>query len=419
MKKTYLIVIMFCFSFILFGQIEKNVLFLGNSYTYANGGLPEMLALIAQSQGDNMTYDKNTPGGYSLEAHWGNTQSLNKIKEGNWDYVVLQDQSQRPSFPPEVIDHQVLPYADSLVTYIKENNPEGNAMFFMTWGKENGDLEYCNQYPELCTYEGDQKRLTETYIEMSILFQTALSPIGVAWKVARDSIPTLDLYASDGSHPSLAGTYLSACVFYASIFEKSCVGSYFPEGISESDAEQLQFYSDQVVFNNLSTWNNDFSEVNAAFEHDNIDDYEFKFTNTSENSNVAYWDFGDGSHSIIFDTITHLYEAAGSYLVSQIACRAYHCDTVTVEILIEPNQIAKYPTTQLSIYPNPSNGILFVNTKSKGIIKIYNLQGNLLWSEEITQKDGVKVDVSFLKKGIYFLQWNNLSETVILKFYRM
>ena len=419
LKKIFPVVVILCFSAILNGQIAKRVLFLGNSYTYFNGGLPQMTALIAQSQGDTLIFDANTPGGYSLEAHWSNTQSLNKIKEGNWDLVVLQDQSQRPSFPPEVIDHQVLPYADSLTDFIKENNLEGNAMFFMTWGKKNGDTEYCALYPELCTYEGDQKRLTETYIEMSIIFQATLSPVGIAWKVMRDSVPSLELYAADGSHPSLAGTYLSACIFYASIFEKSCIDAYYPEDISESEAEQIQYYSDQVIFNNLSTWNNDFNEVIAGFEYNNINDYELKFTNTSDNSNIAYWDFGDGGHNITFDTLTHTYEASGSYTVSQIACRGYYCDTLSVEMEVEPNHNFQYSIAPITVFPNPTYGTLFIKAKSIEFVKIYNSQGTLLWSKKPTQRNEIKLDVSFLAKGLYFLQWYNKSETSVLKFYRL
>ena len=42
---------------------------------------------------------------------------------------------------------------------------------------------------------------------------------GMAWKHTRDQQPSINLYSSDGSHPSVAGTYLAACTFYATLFQ--------------------------------------------------------------------------------------------------------------------------------------------------------------------------------------------------------
>ena len=86
--------IVWVFSFLLLtvqGQ-TKRVLFLGNSYTSVNN-LPQMVSDVAASVGDNLIFDSNAPGGYYFGDHLINTVSVNKIKSGNWDYVVLQDQS--------------------------------------------------------------------------------------------------------------------------------------------------------------------------------------------------------------------------------------------------------------------------------------------------------------------------------------
>ena len=221
-------------------QTTKKALFLGNSYTASNGTLPVMRDSTAKSRGNILQYDMNTPGGYTLGGHYTNTTSLSKIQTGGWDFVVLQDQSQLPSFMPIEIDSLTIPYGDSLNEYIKQYNPTAETMFFMTWGKENGDAGNCASYPILCTYEGNQKRLTETYFEMSQMFHTDVSEVGIAWKVVRDSTSAFNLYALDGSHPSIYGTYLAACVFYAKIFNQSPIGAYYPATISAIDASTIQ-----------------------------------------------------------------------------------------------------------------------------------------------------------------------------------
>ena len=96
-----------------FAQQSKNVLFLGNSYTYGNN-LPSLVESIAQSLGDSLYHDQNTPGVYTLNGHSTNNNSIGKIQLGGWDYVVLQDQSQIPSFAPSQVATLSLPYAIAL-----------------------------------------------------------------------------------------------------------------------------------------------------------------------------------------------------------------------------------------------------------------------------------------------------------------
>ena len=75
----------------------RKVLFLGNSYTASNN-LPLIISNFAASVNDTLIYDFNTPGGYTLDQHYADTNSTNKIIAGGWDYVVMQEQSQLPSF---------------------------------------------------------------------------------------------------------------------------------------------------------------------------------------------------------------------------------------------------------------------------------------------------------------------------------
>ena len=80
-----------------FAQNSINVLFIGNSYTATNN-LPQMISNIASAMGENMTYSSNTPGGCTFMQHCSNA-SMTMIQQGSWDIVVLQEQSQLPSFP--------------------------------------------------------------------------------------------------------------------------------------------------------------------------------------------------------------------------------------------------------------------------------------------------------------------------------
>ena len=231
----------------------KRVLFVGNSYTASNN-LPATINSLANSLGDTLIYDSNTPGGYRFLHHVSNTTTLNKIALGGWDFVSLQAQSQEPSFSPAQVSSEVYPHAKTLVDSIKSADACVEPIFYMTWGRKNGDAANCAAYPPVCTYDGMQQRLRESYLEMGFDNNATVSPVGAVWKQVRDSVPLLELYTADESHPSPAGTYLAACTFYAAMWRKSPVGASFISSLPAADAAVIQYFADKVVLDSLSTW---------------------------------------------------------------------------------------------------------------------------------------------------------------------
>ena len=93
------IAFLFFFPISLFAQ-NYDVLFLGNSYTFYNN-MPNLISQIALSLDDTLNPTSNTPGGWKLEDHAvQNSSSLQLLNQQKWDYVVMQAQSQEPSFSP-------------------------------------------------------------------------------------------------------------------------------------------------------------------------------------------------------------------------------------------------------------------------------------------------------------------------------
>ncbi|MCX6281846.1 MAG: T9SS type A sorting domain-containing protein [Bacteroidetes bacterium] len=251
MKNVTLFLLLLCFPWVgSHPQTIKKVLFIGNSYTFVNA-LPGLTAQIASSKGDSLYHEQSTPGGYTFLLHSQNQATRAAINSLAWDVVVLQEQSQLPALDPDSVAVTTYPYADTLNRLIKENNSSTTTLFYMTWGRKYGDTDYCPVYPPVCTYEGMQARLTESYDEMGQMFTAAVAPVGVAWETVRESNPNIELYISDNSHPSLNGSYLAACVFYAEIFNKSPVGGFVPAGMSQETADTLQIIAYNTVFSCL------------------------------------------------------------------------------------------------------------------------------------------------------------------------
>ena len=93
---TTLLKLLFVISSSIVSAKELNVLFIGNSYTYVND-VPKMVQNLAHAAGHTLTYDQHTEGGWTLDKHWHSDITLNKIRQGGWDIVVIQGHSQETS----------------------------------------------------------------------------------------------------------------------------------------------------------------------------------------------------------------------------------------------------------------------------------------------------------------------------------
>eukprot|EP00090_Calanus_glacialis_P001381 TRINITY_DN10982_c0_g1_i5.p1 TRINITY_DN10982_c0_g1~~TRINITY_DN10982_c0_g1_i5.p1 ORF type:complete len:587 (-),score=157.01 TRINITY_DN10982_c0_g1_i5:46-1806(-) len=227
---------------------HKNILFLGNSYTYYND-LPGMVRDLANAAGFSASVTSQAPGGQTLGGHVSG--SLGSIT-ADLDIVVIQDQSQRPSFPTGYVYYNIIPEANAIVDAIRAKNNCTVPVFFQTWGKRDGDSQNCPTFSEdnwMCTFEGIQNRLTDSYSTFAYLTQPAkVAPAGEGF---RNYGNRAALFDGDGSHPSAMGTYLTACAILETIWGVSSVGnSYQPVG----DAAGLQAVAHQAVVNGTWSW---------------------------------------------------------------------------------------------------------------------------------------------------------------------
>ncbi|MCX5792943.1 MAG: SGNH/GDSL hydrolase family protein [Elusimicrobia bacterium] len=218
------------------------VLFIGNSLTYMND-LPGVTARLAKSRNFTMEYATYTPNGYSLAKHAASPKAQRKIAEGGWDLVVLQAQSQVPEAPPAAA--QFYQDAQKLSQAARKANPGVKVAFYETMARKNGAAQKGRSAPAADSYEGMQKKVNEAYSKMALENQGLLIPVGEVWQKLRAQRPALNLYL-DEVHPSLTGTYLAACVFYAVIFEDSPVGLPYPPEIKADIASAIQTLANEA-----------------------------------------------------------------------------------------------------------------------------------------------------------------------------
>lgn len=396
-----LTVVLFALPICLLAQSNSKkikVLFLGNSYTYVNN-LPQMIADMAAAGGDTLLFDSNCIGGYTFGNHCSDQTSKSKIALGNWDYVVLQAQSQEPSFSPAQVNSQTLPYAIKLDSLVKAANPCTRTVFYETWGRKYGDAGNCANYPPVCTYTGMQGRLKESYLLFADTCKALVAPVGEAWRSSISTAPTLELYQSDQSHPSIEGSYLAAAVFYKVLFAKSVLSTTYSAALSSSVASHLLGAANTTVQDSLSLWNIGKYYPDATFSGVlNGNSYQY----LADNSNFFHvFNFGDGASTTQIMGL-HTYTANGQYTISHTVNNACGSDTKMQTILvtgladIKSNEIAelKIPTT--------FNDVLTLNVPeaSEYVIRIVDLQGRELF----TGRASSAINTSAFAVGIYVLE---------------
>lgn len=388
---------------------KKKVLFIGNSYTYVND-LPKMVADLAASTGDTLIYDSYAPGGYTFEQHSTDPTTLAKIDLGTWDYVVLQEQSQRPAFPIAQVEADVFPYAKILNDRIMSKNPCGETMFYMTWGRKNGDASNCPFYTPLCTFDGMNSELRARYQIMSDRNDALLSPVGAVWSAVRKAAPALELYSPDESHPSTAGTYLAACSFYTAIFQNNPTTVPFTAGLSSTDADMIRSKAKLVVYDSMTTWKIGKNDPTAAFAFSvTTATKKVTFTNSSLKATSYLWDFGDGTKDVTAAP-THTYPATGSgvYTVTLVARNCNRTDTMRKTVNVNSTSLATAGQEGKTIiaYPNPFRNELNLDLSrvtGKVSIMISNSLGQRIYQTNAEGGASIRIETPDFAPGLYFV----------------
>lgn len=387
-------------------QQTKKVLFIGNSYTFYNT-LPALVNDIAQSHGDTVIHSSSTFGGAQLVQHATRATTLNLIRQGGWDFVVIQEQSQKPSFPDAQVATDVYPYAAQLNDSILYYNPCAETVFFMTWGRKNGDQQNCASLPALCTFDGMNARLRRAYLQMSLDNEAIAAPVGAVWKSMRDTFSWVELYAGDGSHPSYAGSYLAASTFYATLFRKPLTGTTYSGNLADSTAAQIHQMVDLVVLDSMDNWYIGTYDVQADFNI-TINKDTASFSNISSHAIAYQWDFGDGSPVDTAQSPVHTYTTSGTYTVQLIATDSCsQQDTFQQTVVISPFTSIVEKQEQksyLNCFPNPSTGKITLQSKHPiQSIQIFNSLGEEIFYQKNSIESEKSIYLDNQATGIYYI----------------
>ncbi len=225
------------------GAEPQRILFVGNSYFYYNDSLHNHVKRMAEENGPfgkgEYQYKSATIGGARLSHH--NLHSL--LEPGRlgidepFDLVILQGGSSEP-----LTAESRRAFTEKAIELNKIIRATGaNVAMYMTHAYVKPHRKYDPKMIEL---------IEPAYVDTAKAIEAFVIPVGLAFERAYAQRPDLDLHKTfDGSHPSLLGTYLAACVVYATVYERPATNityDYFG-AVSKEDAMFLRKVADETV----------------------------------------------------------------------------------------------------------------------------------------------------------------------------
>ena len=221
---------------------QQRVLCIGNSFTYYNDS-HQWLCDIAKSEGKNLSATSVTVGGYSLYRHLVHDKTQSAILDGDYDFVLLQDQSQTPARCAALgrKGRPIARDARQLAERIRIYSPDAHIWVEQTWAYPHGN------YGGFGSMERFDSLLRRGAKKMARSAHAKVSPIGDGFIIARRERPDINLYTEDGSHPSPSGTYLKCCVNYLMLYATPFSAQTATCGIDAGQAAYLRSVAERVV----------------------------------------------------------------------------------------------------------------------------------------------------------------------------
>tara|TARA_R110000751_G_scaffold116604_2_gene216665 strand:- start:479344 stop:480192 length:849 start_codon:yes stop_codon:yes gene_type:complete len=224
------------------------VLFIGNSFSFYNNGIHNHLGSLIRSTGEWKSLQNrlrlSTLSGGHIKEHSADLGFFLGDPSQKWQAIVLQGHSNEP-----INSKKTKAFISAIADSIQSIKAKGiEPLIFMTWG-------YKNQ-----TAMGVD--LANVYTKLANKLDVLVVPVGVAFAIAEMALSHIELfvpdvlsvdsegvltYRKDWKHPSEAGTYLAACVFYATLNQRSPEGIIFTGQLRKDTALALQKLSWQVT----------------------------------------------------------------------------------------------------------------------------------------------------------------------------
>ena len=223
---------------------NKNILFVGNSYLYYNNSLHNHVKRMAierfPSYEEKFIYKSSTISGARSWHHNFKhlLESTNIGVNESFDLLILQGGSAEP-------------LSKNSRTIFKDTVKEVNEI-----AKEYGTklalyMTHAYVKPDKRYKANMINKISSLYINAGKENNIKVIPVGIGFENAYKENPNIQLHNPDGTHPSLLGTYLAACIVYGVLYDDSPVGigyNYYGK-VSDQDRIFIQKIAYETITN--------------------------------------------------------------------------------------------------------------------------------------------------------------------------
>lgn len=239
------------------------ILFIGNSFLmWGNALIPEEFTSLAQAAGKKVIMEKYIHGGKTLDFISTSAPAEEKINRRFWDYVILQGSPFVIAFPdshhiinPQYGQHLLREGLERLIAKIKNKSPKAKILYFMPWAYEDG-VSWIPGRTE--SYTDMQMLIISNTLTETQGLNLSIAPVGYAWnEVMQEGPDDHYLFDRDFSHPSERGSYLGACVVFASVYGR--YGDPTPDigyyaNLPKNEALHFQIVGINSVLDRIGMW---------------------------------------------------------------------------------------------------------------------------------------------------------------------
>jgi len=255
--KYLILVIFLCRALSAFSADDTTrVLFIGNSFTFRYD-IPTLVKNMANEAGFPMKVAMHAISSMSVgdtskgtQAHMFNPEVYDLIRSDEWDYVSLQDDQglfmQGYGIFPNPVAYREIEGHIKIRDSVQFYHPCAHMLWYAAWGYKNGYSGISS------TGSGLIRNIYNNYQYLRDTAGEIIAPVGLTWIKATDTLPWLDMWDSDEKHQSLAGAYVSAAVFFTTIFHMSPEPVNYTAGLDSTTARTLRRLAYHTVYD--STW---------------------------------------------------------------------------------------------------------------------------------------------------------------------
>ncbi len=187
------------------------ILFVGNSYTYYND-MPTLFSRLCGCNGKRAQVFSVTKGGRKLHENLDSADETTRqleavVRTNSMDVCILQE-------------HSILPILEfdrfsANVEALMEKLGSARYVLYQTWGRKTGSTFLAEHG---LTTRTMALQLRDAYTKVAQTTGADRAPVGLCFLEISENHPEIDLYDPDLTHPSYAGSCLSAMTHYRTLF---------------------------------------------------------------------------------------------------------------------------------------------------------------------------------------------------------